>query len=255
MADEVLLRIDGAVAWLTLSNPDVRNALTWKMYGQLASACVRIGGDSSIRVVVVRGAGEAFAAGTDIAQFTEFTSAEDGVRYERRIAEILRGIAGLDVPVVAAVDGPAVGGGLAIAAMCDVVIATPQAIFAVPIARTLGNCISAGLLARLYAGFGRSRALAMLLTASRIGAEDARQAGFVHAVVERSELDGHLHELARRLAGSAPLTLAAIKAADRLLAPDPAADEEILSSCYGSRDFREGVDAFVHRRRPQWEGR
>jgi enoyl-CoA hydratase/carnithine racemase len=255
MADEVRLQITGGIARITLSNPAIRNAMTWKTYAELEAACGRIGQAGGVRVVAVRGEGQAFAAGTDIAQFTEFRTVEDGVEYERRIGGILGSLAALPMPTVAVVDGPAVGGGLAIAAMCDLVIATPEAFFAVPIARTLGNCLSAQLLSRLYSGFGRPRTLAMLLTASRVAAAEAQTAGFVHAVVDRAELDGEVDRLLERIAGSAPLTLAAVKAADRLLAEDPVADEDILRMCYGSRDFREGVNAFVQRRNPRWEGR
>ncbi|HVX45893.1 MAG TPA: enoyl-CoA hydratase [Mycobacteriales bacterium] len=255
MADEVRLQIADAVARITLSNPAIRNAMTWKMYGELDSACGEIVATGGVRVVVVRGEGRAFAAGTDIAQFTEFATADDGVEYERRIGAILGSLAALPMPTVAVVDGPAVGGGLAIAAMCDLVLATPESFFAVPIARTLGNCLSVSLLSRLYSGFGRPRTLAMLLTASRVAAEEARAAGFVHAVVDRAELDSAVDRLVERIGGSAPLTLAAVKAADRLLARDPVVDSDILRMCYGSRDFREGVKAFVQRRDPRWEGR
>jgi enoyl-CoA hydratase/carnithine racemase len=256
MTDQVRLDREGPIARITLSNPDVRNALTWTMYAQLADACDEVCADGGIRAVVIRGdGGRAFAAGTDIAQFTEFDTGADGVEYERRIGHIIDKVAALPMPSVAVVDGPAVGGGLAIAAMCDLILATPDAFFAVPVARTLGNCISAGLLARLYSALGRSRTLSMLLTARRISVEEAHTAGFVHAVVDAGELEAELTRLLERLQSHAPLTMAAVKAADRLLRAAAVDDADIIRSCYGSRDFQEGVAAFLERRKPQWEGR
>ncbi|WP_158228169.1 enoyl-CoA hydratase [Pseudonocardia sp. MH-G8] len=256
---EVRSRRDGPVLHVELANPARRNALTWEMYDELQKICVAARADADLRVVVVRGAGEAFAAGTDIAQFTEFSGAADGLDYERRVGAVLEDLLAVPVPVLGVVDGPAVGGGLAIAACCDVLVATDRAVFGAPIARTLGNCLAPAVVARLQQRLGAGRTTAMLMTARTVDAAEAATAGFVHAVVPPEELDTAAAELTRRLATGAPRTLAGLKEIDRrLAAADGAAGvdaDDVLADCYGSADFREGVAAFVARRRPEWTGR
>jgi enoyl-CoA hydratase/carnithine racemase len=240
---------------VVLSHPRRRNALTWHMYDRLLAVCADVAADEAVRVVVLRGAGDAFAAGTDIRQFVDFRSAADGVSYERRIALVLSRLLGLRVPLLGVVTGPAVGAGLALAAACDILVATPEASFGVPIARTLGNCIPAAVVARLQRRLGAGRAMAMLLTARSLSASDAEAAGFVSAVLPAPELEDGVHDLVRRISTGAPLTLAALKEIDRRLAGADVPDEDLLERCYGSADFREGVSAFLEHRKPQWEGR
>ncbi|WP_219414652.1 enoyl-CoA hydratase [Pseudonocardia nigra] len=252
----VLSTRDGSALHLTLSHPARRNALTWEMYDQLQKACTEAQADPDLRVVVVRGAGRAFAAGTDIGQFTAFAGAEDGLDYERRVAAVLERLLAVPVPVLGVVDGPAVGGGLAIAACCDVLVASESAVFGAPIARTLGNCLPPAVVARLQRRLGPGRAMAMLLTAQNIDAREAA-AGFVHSVVAPGELDAAADDLVRRLASGAPRTLAALKVIDRrIAAADRGIDgDDLLADCYGSADFAEGVAAFLAKRTPEWSGR
>jgi enoyl-CoA hydratase len=256
MSGQVRVDRDGPVAWLTLSNPGKRNALTWQMYDQLESACAAL--DPDVRVVVLRGeGGQAFAAGTDIRQFTEFRTGDDGVAYERRIGRVLDTLMAVRVPVVAVVEGPAVGAGLVLAACCDIVVATPDAVFGAPIAHTLGNCLHPAVLARLQARLGAARTMAALFTATLLTAAEAAAAGFVAQVVDRADLDATVSTLVERIARGAPLTLAALKEVDRRLQAAVARvdADDVLRGCYGSADFREGVRAFLEHRRPGWEGR
>jgi enoyl-CoA hydratase len=268
---------DGPAVVLTLHRPRARNALTWAMYEALERKLRGIEEDDRVRVVVLRGAGGSFAAGTDIAHFRSFTSADDGVAYERSLDRILDRLEALPVPTLAVVEGAAVGGGLALAAACDLRICTPDARFGVPIARTLGNCLSLANTARLVAHLGPSRTLTLLLLAELIGAEEARTAGFVAEVVPPAELDGRITELVARLASHAPITLQVSREAVRRVGrrglrrllggegPEEGSsaedggsgldDEELLRRAYGSRDFREGVRAFLEKRPPRWEGR
>jgi enoyl-CoA hydratase/carnithine racemase len=251
-------RRDGPILHVELANPARRNALTWEMYDELQKLCVAARADPDLRVVVLRGAGEAFAAGTDIAQFTEFSGAADGLDYERRVGAVIEDLLAVPVPVLGVVDGPAVGGGLAIAACCDVLVATDRAVFGAPIARTLGNCLAPAVVARLQRRLGVSRTMDMLLTARMLDAHEAAAAGFVHAVVAPDGLDAAAAELTLRLASGAPRTLAGLKEIDRRLASaDSSVDvdaDDVLADCYGSADFREGVAAFVARRAPRWSG-
>lgn len=249
---------DTYAAHLTLVNPDRRNALTLSMYDQLERACREIDADPDIRLTVLRGAGgRAFAAGTDIREFRDFTSGEDGVAYERRVGLAVDRLAGMRMPVVAAVEGPAVGAGSALASCCDVVLCTPDAVFGAPIGRTLGNCLAPAMISRLYAGLGRARTLRSLLAARLITAKEAHESGFVADIVEPADLDTRLAELTADIARCAPLTLAALKEADRrvLAASAPGHAEDLYARVYGSRDFAEGVTAFLEKRKPEWEGR
>jgi enoyl-CoA hydratase/carnithine racemase len=208
----------------------------------------------------MRGAGgAAFVAGTDIAQFQAFGSgaagADDGVAYERRIDACIRTIAALPMPTVAIVEGWCVGGGLALATACDFRIATPEARFGVPIARTLGNCLSGANLARLTAAWGSQRVKRMLLLAETLRADEALACGYLQQLAPAAEIDGAAATLCAALAALAPVTQAVSKEALSRLALAGLPDgDDLVRRAYGSADFREGVAAFVARRPPQWRG-
>ena len=166
---EVRLTRDGAVATIFFDRPQARNAMTWHMYEGLAAACEQLSNDTSVRVTVLRGVGgKAFISGTDIAQFRDFTDAEQGVAYEAKMERYLGALEALPMPTLAVVEGWAIGGGLAIAACCDLRIATSGTKFGVPIARTLGNCLSIANYARLVAALGLARTKQMLMMAENI---------------------------------------------------------------------------------------
>ncbi|QCI67352.1 enoyl-CoA hydratase/isomerase family protein [Phreatobacter stygius] len=246
---------EGAIAHVLFDRPQARNAMTWAMYEQLAEICATIRADRTLRVATFRGAGgKAFIAGTDIHQFQAFTSGEDGIAYEARIEAILTALETLPVPTLAVVDGWCVGGGLAIAACCDLRIATADAQFGIPIARTLGNCLSAANYARLVAELGVARTKRILLMAEMIPAAEARDAGFLLDVVEEG-IDGRVAEITGRLVNHAPVTMRVSKEAIRRILKAVEVDgDDLVRECYGSRDFRIGVDAFVAKRTPEWTG-
>jgi enoyl-CoA hydratase len=248
-------KADG-VAMVVFDRPEARNAMTWAMYDGLASACEKIAGDADVRVAVFRGAGGAFVAGTDIQQFTAFKDAEDGIAYERRIDAAIDAIERVEKPIVAVVEGFCVGGGLAIATACDLRIASPSARFGVPIARTLGNCLSVGNVARLVAQFGVGRTKRMLMLAEMITAEEALACGFVDVLAASGDVDTKLGEMCKKLLGHAPITMRNAKEAIRRIRVQNLPDgSDLIRAAYGSADFREGVEAFLAKRSPNWQGR
>ncbi|MGQ9368281.1 enoyl-CoA hydratase/isomerase family protein [Azospirillum sp. ST 5-10] len=259
MDDEILYAVQDGIARLTLNRPQARNALTFGMYERLAELCAAIDADDSVKVLVITGAGDkAFAAGTDIAQFRAFATADDALAYEARIDRVLGALERCRAPTVAAVAGACTGGGAGITAACDLRIATADARFGFPIARTLGNCLSLANHARLAALIGPARVKEMIFTARLLDAAEAQAAGLVSEVVaDHAALTARADELARTIAGHAPLTLRTTKEALRRLRDEgPGADDrDLIVACYTSDDFREGVDAFLAKRPPVWRGR
>ncbi|WP_185983467.1 enoyl-CoA hydratase [Aureimonas mangrovi] len=253
-AGDVQLRVEDGVATIVFDRPAARNAMTFAMYGRLAEICEELGGRRDLSAIVLRGAGGAFVAGTDISEFTAFSDGSDGVAYERRIDEALARIEALPAPTLAVIDGAAVGGGLAIAAACDLRLVTPRARFGVPIARTVGNCLSAGNVARLVRALGEGPAKALLILSQMIDGEAAHRLGFAFACVLPEELEGELEKCVGRLRDAAPLTVAATRETFRRLRSAAPPDEDIVSRVYGSADFREGVAAFLAKRSPRWSG-
>lgn len=252
----VQLRIEAGIASVLFDRPQARNAMTWAMYGQLAAICEQLQTDSTVRVVTFRGAGgEAFVAGTDIEQFKAFGSGDDGVAYERRIDQGIGLIEALPMPTVAIITGWTIGGGLAIATACDFRIATPASRFGVPIAKTLGNCLSVANLARLSAVFGSQRVKRMLLLAELLNADEALACGFLQQIAAPEDIDATAASLCRRLALLAPVTQRVTKEGlRRLLVLDLPEAEDLIRQAYGSKDFHEGVEAFVGKRSPVWTG-
>jgi enoyl-CoA hydratase len=248
---------DGAVLTVTFDRPEQRNAMTFAMYEGLERACERADGEDSVRVLVLRGAGgRAFVAGTDIAQFLEFTSGDDGIAYEERITRVVNRLEDVTVPTVAAVEGACVGGGLALAAACHLRIATRSSRFGVPIARTLGNCLSMNSYSLLVSHLGPARTLDMLLRARLLSAEEAHGAGFVGELVEDGGLDGALETLVGTLLSHAPLSMAAAgRAVARLRRAALPDGDDLVRGVFGSEDFRAGVRAFVAREQVTWLGR
>lgn len=253
----VLLERQGSVAYITFDRPGARNAMTMGMYARLEDHLREVAAARDLRVAVLRGAGGSFVAGTDIRHFTRFESAEDGIAYERSMERVIQSLESLSVPTVAVVEGAAVGGGLILAAACDLRLCTPDARFGMPIARTVGHGLSVANHARLVAHLGPGRTNALLLLGDFLGASEAHAAGFIHRVIEATELDEAVDRVCQRVASHAPLTLQVAKEAIRqvLRRAHPDEDEHLLRTVYGSADFRRGVRSFLDKKDPRWEGR
>ncbi|MGD9668274.1 MAG: enoyl-CoA hydratase [Hyphomicrobiaceae bacterium] len=257
--DELLyeIRADG-IATATLNRPAARNALTLAMYERLAEICGGIEPGGAVKALIVTGAGDrAFGAGTDIAAFRHVKTREEALAYETKMDRVLRAIEETKVPTIAAIAGACTGGGAAIAAVCDLRIATADMRFGFPIARTLGNCLSMTNLSRLAALIGPARTKEILFTARLIEAPEAQSIGLVGEILQdHVALMERAGSLARLVAGHAPLTLRATKEALRRL-NDPqlrGQDEDLIALCYTSQDFREGMESFLGKRKPNWRG-
>jgi enoyl-CoA hydratase len=252
----LLYEVRDGVGRITFNRPQARNSLTFNMYERLAEICESAGNDRTLKVLILTGAGDkAFASGTDINQFRAFKNPQDAIDYEARIDRVLGTLEQCQVPTIAAINGVCAGGGAGIAACCDLRIGTRTARFGFPIARTLGNCLSASNLGRLSALIGATRLKEIIFTARLIEAEEGHSLGLLHEVVEDLPgLERRADELARLVASHAPLTLRATKQALHRMQPKPVEDEDLILMCYQSRDFREGMDAFLSKRQPQWTG-
>ena len=252
----VVVEMRDNIAHITFDHVAARNAMTVAMYQSLKSICEDIARNPKVRVAVLRGAGgKSFVSGSDIAQFAGFKSGQDGVHYEEGIDSYLAPLAMLPIPTIAVIDGMAVGGGLAIASCCDFRLATPGAKFGVPIAKTLGNCLSAGNIAWLVAHLGINVVKRMLLLAEMISAEELVQQGYVFAIHEQEQLSQEANYLAERLGKLAPITQKSSKQVLARLIKNNLPDcNDLISETYGSADFKNGVASFLKGEPPIWSG-
>jgi enoyl-CoA hydratase/carnithine racemase len=257
-APSTIFDVNGTIASLTFNRPESRNALTWEMYDALVDACERVDATDHIRVFVVKGAGQAFAAGTDIGQFKTLKTREHALAYEERMGRVIDRLERVAIATIAQVEGVAAGGGCAIALACDLRVCTPGARFGVPVARTLGNCLSAANYSRLLELVGPARLKDLLFTGRLIDASEANTIGLVTRMASAETIDAVVAELANAIAANAPLTIRATKEAVRRILvgrrlPDDSIDD-LIASCYTSEDFRNAVAAFLEKRPTTFKG-
>ena len=247
--------IEGGIAEYRLTRPESRNSLTFDMYQALENLCRDPGG---ARVILLTAEGaKAFASGTDISNFKDFHSAQDAIDYEAMIGRVIEAVQTASVPVIASLHGVVAGGGAAIAAAADIRLGTPDTKFGMPIARTLGNCLSIANLNRLIHLLGESRTRYLLLTAEFLPIAPMVESGFVSEVIDNAELcDQRARELAEHLTTLAPLTISATRdGLNRLAQRVIPEDTDLIQRCYLSDDFAEGIEAFFAKRKANWGGR
>jgi enoyl-CoA hydratase/carnithine racemase len=258
LSDDLLYEIRDGVGRITFNRPQARNALTFAMYERLAAICEEVETKKDVKVLLLTGAGDkAFASGTDISQFRAFKEPKDALEYEARIDRVLGTLEKCPIPTIAAISGACTGGGAGIAACCDLRVATKTSRLGFPVARTLGNCLSMSNISRLAALIGPARTKELIFTARLVEAPEALAAGLLTEVVEdHGALVTRAEELAKTVAGNAPLTLRATKEAVRRLQKRLTREEgeDLILMCYMSKDFREGMEAFLNKRAPQWKG-
>ncbi|MGH1506151.1 MAG: enoyl-CoA hydratase-related protein [Acidimicrobiales bacterium] len=237
-----------AIAVMVFDHEARRNAMTLEMWQTVPELCAEIEADPTIRVVVLRGAGErAFVAGADISQFTEQRSGEGAGRYDEATAAAYGAIEHLSKPVLACVHGFCVGGGLAISLQADVRYAADDARFALPPAK-LGIGYNAAGIRQLSTLVGPAVAKELVYTADLYDAPTALRWGLVNHVLPKAELDDHVMARAALMAERAPLSQRAAKLA---IADDPEA-ETVIDQCFTSADYAEGVAAFLEKRPPRF---
>jgi enoyl-CoA hydratase/carnithine racemase len=259
MPESVLVEREGAIATVVLNRPDKMNAMTVDMWLRLGDAFRRLNADDAVRCIVLRGAGtRAFAAGADIAEFGKTRSdAKAAKAYGRQVAGTMHEITRARHPTVALIHGACVGGGLELAAHCDLRIAGASARFGVPI-KKLGLVVAYDEMAGLMALAGRAATLEILLEGRVFGADEAFAKGLLNRVVPDERVEEETYACARRIAEGAPLVARWHKKfALRLADPRPLTEEEYDESyaCFETEDFKEGAAAFLAKRAPQFKGR
>ena len=259
MAERVLVSRDGAIATVTLNNPERLNALDKMMWAGLGAALRELSADDALRCIVVRGAGDkAFAAGADIAEFaTERANAKQAKTYGKLIHETMQAVARCRHPTVAMIKGACVGGGLEIAAMCDLRVCGASSRFGIPVNK-LGLTMAYGELMGLLALVGRAVALEILLEARVFDADEAYRKGLVNRVVADDKVEEEAYATARRIADGAPLVNRWHKQyIERLAVAAKLSKKEWDEgfACFDTEDYREGAEAFLKKRKPGFKGR
>jgi enoyl-CoA hydratase/carnithine racemase len=257
---ELIIRRDGAVGSIVFSNPARYNAMTFDMWQGLPAALAAFDADAGVRVVVLSGDGDkAFVSGADISQFEKTRATPDAQAvYNRAVEAAYLAPLHSAKPVVAKIRGICMGGGLGLAAACDIRIAADDAVFRMPAAR-LGLGYNFIGMRRFVQVLGAANTADIFFSARKFDATDALHMGFVNRVVAAYDLDREVEAYCRLIGENAPLSLIQSKAAIREVLKDPAdrdlaALQRMVESCFGSEDYREGRTAFMEKRTPNFKG-
>jgi len=257
---KMLAEVEDGIGWITFNNPERRNAISLEMWEALGTILSSFQEDSNVRVVVMKGAGDkAFVSGADISEFdAKRGNAAQKEAYGKVSANANRWLAKIDKPLIAMIQGYCIGGGLATALAADIRFATPDSSFGIPAAR-LGLGYDYGGLQSLCDLVGPARAKDIMFSARYMPADEALNMGLVNFVVPLDELEDRVKEYAALVAGNAPLTVKAAKAAVNEAMKDPERREldrinAMVNACFDSEDYREGRKAFMEKRKPAFKG-
>jgi enoyl-CoA hydratase/carnithine racemase len=259
LTDRIVARKEGAVGWLVFNNPERRNAVSLEMWQAIATVLADFERDAGVRAIVLAGAGDkAFASGADISQFEKHRADAEGVqRYEQTSGAAMQRLKALDKPTIAMIRGYCLGGGLNIAAACDLRIAAEDSRFGIPAAR-MGLGYKADAMQALIDLVGPAYTREIMITARQFGAEEALRMGLVHRVVPVAELEALTRQYCEMIAANAPLTIRTAKRVIREVTRtqyDAAACRAWVKECFDSEDYAEGRRAFMEKRKPVFKGR
>jgi enoyl-CoA hydratase len=257
----ILSATDGAVATLTFNNPDRHNAVSLAMWREATTVLQTLAREDAVRVVVLTGAGgKSFVSGADISKFESERSSGSGVEaYAEATEQIAQTLLNYAKPTIAMIRGYCIGGGVNIAACCDLRVCNQEARFAVPAAK-LGLGYGYVHIQRLQNLIGPQYVLEMLLTARQFDALEAQNMGLVNRIVPDAEIEAYVRAIADGIAANAPLTIRATKRIVRELLKDAStrdleACESLVKQCFESGDYQEGRRAFMEKRKPVFKGR
>jgi enoyl-CoA hydratase len=258
--DKMLSRRDGRVGYVIFNNPERHNAVSLEMWEKTAEILDGFARDDEVRVVVLTGAGgKAFVSGADVSKFeSERASLEATKVYNAAVERANSAIYDFAKPTIAMIRGYCIGGGVGLAACCDLRIASDNSRFAVPAAK-LGLGYSFNGLKRLIDLVGPAFAKEIFFTARQFDAEEARMMGFLNRVVPQAELEAYVKSYGDTIAANAPLTLKAAKYIANEVVKDEskrnlACCAELVEQCFASNDYAEGRRAFMEKRKPAFTG-
>jgi enoyl-CoA hydratase len=261
MTGTIRIERDGPIGWLIVDHPERRNALNAGMWRLIPALAAELDHDVSLRVVVLRGAGDdAFVSGADISEFAQLRTGPAAAQYDAENVAAFSALSTLQKPLIALIHGFCIGGGVALSVCADLRYAADDALFAVPAARLgLGYPLSAAQ--QLVRVLGHARATQLFFTARRFEAKEALALGLLHEVFPKRELDARVRDIALSISENAPLTLRAFKlAAAELQRPAAERDDAraqaqaAIQACFDSADYREGVAAFLEKRSARFTG-
>ena len=256
--ETVILEKRESIAYLTLNRPDVLNAISSQLMTDFGDALGEVEADSGIRVLIVTGAGKAFQAGADIGDLSRMTPLELH-QWNHRLLECWRQLEMLSKPVIAAINGFALGGGLELSLACDIRVAAENARLGLPEV-SLGIIPGTGGTQRLPRLIGKGQAMEMLLTGEAISAEEAYRIGLVNKVVPKGQAVAAAEEIALKIVKNGPLAIKMVKDAVEMGEELPLDDaieygHKNLLLCFSSEEAKEGLKAFLEKRQPKWQGK